>query len=82
MEKYVDRNFPHVGYAEISLFGKTKVVEVRMTKLAYEEPLEHYGSAETCHYVGRGEDFYASPHYKERNAVQVIREDFIRAKEV
>lgn len=75
-----DKYFPHKGRVLVNLFGKDKYVDVVMTEKAFNNPLPSYGECEDCLYIGRSEDYYASPHFKDRNAVRVERTDFIRER--
>jgi hypothetical protein len=80
MEDYVDVNFPHLGVVFVKKFGKHRRCKVRMTEKAYQCTKLVYGDGEgDLHWIERGEDYYASPHYRDKDAVQLVRKDFINS---
>jgi hypothetical protein len=80
---YNDPNFPYQEDVLVRIFGKTFLCKVRATEKAMvligKEPNKVWGRDEV-HYIERGEDMYASPHYKYRIYVQLTKEDRQRAE--
>lgn len=63
---------------ECKAFGKYRVCKVMATPEAKANPLPPYERKELL-FVSRNEDMYGSHHYQGKNAVRLLREDWMRA---
>ena len=81
---YIDPYFPYEEQVLVKIFGKTFLCDVRATEKAMvvigKEPNKVWEGTHEVHYIERGEDMYASPHYKDRVYVQLQKEDRRKAQ--
>lgn len=63
---------------ECKEFGKYRTCRVKATPEAKANPLPPYEGLDLL-FISRPEEMYASTHYKGRNAVRLLREDWMRA---